>query len=325
MKLRTEVQLPSYPEKFDHKNFFLTLGSCFSEEIGKKLVGNGFHTISNPFGTIYNPKILELISGNLAGIEIPNWEQSIIERNEAFFSLFFHSQLNGSTPQEFQSKFNGTTENVRMGLQTSPVVLLTLGTSKVYAHIETGIETGNCHKIPSSQFNPKWLSKNEIEESLKATIRHFRIINKQTPIIITISPVRHLADGLLENQRSKASLILAAHSITKLYDDVHYFPSYELIMDDLRDYRFYKEDLIHPNDLATQYIWGKFSSSFLSEESIKLGLRISKIKSSIHHKPFFPGSKEHIKFLHTLLRQAESKDLQPFLKKEIREIKSLLS
>ncbi len=324
MKLHTKVIPPSSSFSLDHSMVILSLGSCFATEIGSKLGQNGFEVINNPFGTIYNPRIFELIFSSIAGNK-PELEDSIIQREGKFQSLFFHSDFRSNSPQELIVLAADIINNLREKLESSSLVILTLGTSKTYFHSEKKLEVGNCHKIPSGEFTHRMLEVRELKESLTRSVDHIRKVNGQTKILLTVSPVRHTADGLIQNQRSKARLILAAEEVSETIDQVEYFPAYEMLIDEFRDYRYYSEDLVHPNTTAVELIWETFQNSLIKEDSKKLGARILRIKKSLAHRPFNPDSSEHRKFLQDALEKALHKDLQPYLEREIEELRSRIN
>ena len=182
-------------------------------------------------------------------------------------------------------------------LINSTHIIITLGTSWVYRLKESGLAVANCHKVPKHKFRKELLSIAEIIESLAVIISLIKEINPTTNFIFTVSPVRHIKDGFIENQQSKAHLISALHQIIKFHENSFYFPSYEIMMDELRDYRFYKEDMIHPNNIAVNYIWEKLSKKWFSDETLQTTEQIQKIQKNLDHKPFNSESLLHEKFI----------------------------
>ncbi len=192
---------------------------------------------------------------------------------------------------------NHAIQTTNQQLKESTHVIITLGTAWVYRHIESDQVVANCHKVPQKKFLKELLSVDEITESLEAIISLIREINPTVNFIFTVSPVRHLKDGFVQNQQSKALLIAAMQQVVERRNKTHYFPSYEIMMDELRDYRFYNEDMIHPNKTAINYIWNKFVSTWFSEDSLSIVEKVDKIQKGLQHKPFNPDSEVHLKFL----------------------------
>lgn len=191
-------------------------------------------------------------------------------------------------------------------LKSSTHIIITLGTSWIYRFLESGQIVANCHKVPQHKFKKELLSVTEINKSVSSIISLIREVNPDINFIFTVSPVRHLKDGFIENQLSKSHLISALHQIIKIHENTFYFPSYEIMMDELRDYRFYKEDMIHPNQIAINYIWEKFYENWFSDEALDLKKQVLKIQRGLEHKPFNPNSNEHRKFLASLQEKIET-------------------
>ena len=201
---------------------------------------------------------------------------------------------------------NHQIDKTEQQLRTSSHIVITLGTSWVYRFIETDGVVANCHKIPQKKFLKALLKVEEIEESLHSTISLIKSVNKEVSILFTISPIRHIKDGIIENNQSKSHLISAIHNIVDPHHKLYYFPAYEIMMDELRDYRFYKEDMIHPNQIAVNYIWEKFYKNWLSDEAIDLKKQVIKIQRGLEHKPFNTDSNEYREFLSSLQKKIEA-------------------
>ncbi len=324
MKFRTELEHPKSDIRFGYEERILTLGSCFSDEIGSRMHRERFRVVKNPFGTIYNPLVIELISEVVASKKLDKLEEANLQNGGKWFNYYFHSSVNGNSKEELQKKISEKLETTRHELEAGSVIILTLGTSKIFWRKEREKWVGNCHKKPSKDFSESFLSTKELVDSLENTISNFRSIQHGLNFILTVSPIRHMRMGMIENQRSKARLILACEEVNKKIKNASYFPSYEILMDDLRDYRFYGKDLIHPSEEAVDYIWEKFKTSHLEDVDIILNEKIRQIIQGLQHRPFDPDSKEHRSFLTALLNKAEQLNHSDLLSEDIKEIKNRL-
>ena len=229
--------------------------------------------------------------------------KDIFQHQEIFSCFEAHSRMNALSEEEILQHLNSAlTETFRFLKETSHVII-TLGTSWVYKHLEQDKYVANCHKIPQKNFSKELSSVNEIEKSLRNTIGYIQQLNKNCEFIFTVSPVRHAKDGFVENTRSKSHLITALHQIVEKENQLHYFPSYELIMDELRDYRFYADDLLHPNQVAIDYIWERFQEAWLAEECFPTMKKVQQIRQGLTHRPFNPNSTAHQKFQQKLQQQ----------------------
>jgi len=296
MKFRTEIVITESPEKIFYQDKIFGMGSCFVTHIQNKFDYYQFQNQINPFGTVFNPvSIRKLIS------RIVN--QHTFDKKHLFYhqnlwkSFDLHSDFNNPDKEVFLNTINNKISEAGKFLKTADWLFLTFGTAWVYRHKATGNIVNNCHKVPQKEFEKLLLPPTVITEELKEIIHLVKTINPGIKILMSISPVRHLKNGFVENQRSKAHLITAVHA---LKDNHNYFPSYEIMLDDLRDYRFYKDDYIHPNELAINYIWEKFSDSFISKDAIHTMQRIEKIRQGLAHKSFNPESPQDINRLHKL-------------------------
>ena len=282
----------------DYNAKILLLGSCFSENIGDKLNYFKFQTSQNPFGILFHPKAIENLVTNAIN-EKKYLPEDLIFQNERWHSFDAHSSLSTTDKNELLANLNSAIIATNKKLKEATHIIITLGTSWVYRFIETDVIVANCHKIPQKKFLKTLLSVDEITKSLKTTISHLKSVNKNIHILFTVSPVRHLKDGFTENMQSKSHLITAIHSIMKTKNS-SYFPSYEIMMDELRDYRFYAEDMIHPNKTAINYIWERFVETRISESSKLTMKEVETIQKGISHKPFNENSEQHQKFLNNL-------------------------
>ncbi len=277
-----------------HDSPLILLGSCFSSEIGKQLRFSGFN-VYQPFGTIFNPITL---GDNLIRIKNKSFfsENDLTTNKEVFYSWNHSSKVYNNKDAKSLLKFiNNEVELIHNSIVNNPVFILTFGTSIVYEYNNNIV--GNCHKQPSNFFTKKRLTVNDIVTHWKKIITSF---NKHS-FVFTVSPVRHYKDGIVENNRSKAVLILAIDELVKLFpDQVNYFPSYEIIIDELRDYRFYNSDMIHPSNESVEYIWSKFQESYMSHYTMDIISKCEKIRQSLNHKPFSSNKQEHNIFLNKL-------------------------
>lgn len=297
MHFRTELIIPESPDKITLQTPVLTLGSCFAEVIGTKLVENKIPTLSNPFGTLFNPlSIAKLLHHALEGT--PPDERLYIEHQGIWFHYDFHSSLWGTSKKELQERLIATLTTVKQWLTRTEVVIITLGTAFVYRHLESGQWVANCHKTPSSTFQRELLQTEQIVAAFEGL---FAKLPASLKVIFTVSPVRHTRDTLPLNAVSKSLLRVACHELSERGHA--YFPAYELLLDDLRDYRFYKPDLIHPNEQAEGYIFDQFAHAYFTNELKKFIQEWQKIRQALAHHPLYPNSLSHRLFLDNLLQK----------------------
>jgi hypothetical protein len=314
MKLQTQIPLKKETKNLINydSNIFL-LGSCFSENIGNKLNHFKFQSIQNPFGILFHPKAIETLITNAVNQKVYSNEDVFLQ-NEVWHSFDVHSSLSSENDKSLLKKINSAISVTNKKLKEASHIIITLGTSWVYRFIETDTIVANCHKIPQKKFLKELLTVDEITKILSTILVLLKSINKNIHITFTVSPIRHLKDGFVENTQSKSNLISAIHTI--LVDtNVSYFPSYEIMMDELRDYRFYAEDMIHPNKTAINYIWEKFVDTRFSEESLPTMKEIEAIQKGILHRPFHEKSEQHQHFLEKIVKRKEKiKSQFPFIK-----------
>ncbi len=304
MQFRTELYLKESKRKITHSDKIIGLGSCFVDSIGNKLNLGKFRILQNPFGTLFHPVAIE---NALARIHSAVYytESEIFNRDELYFSWDHHTSFNKTSLRSALEGINSQLEKANEFIQNTNVFILTFGTSWVYKIKQLDLIVANCHKVPAQHFEKVLLTDAQIKSSIKNCFNFILDINPNAQIITTISPVRHIKDGLIENNISKSRLISNLSELVSQFDNVEYFPAYELMMDDLRDYRFYKEDLIHPNDMAVEYIWDKFSEKYFTEEtSIKIRTA-EKIHSSLSHRPMNTSSIAYKTFLFNVMKKIE--------------------
>ncbi|MBU2951885.1 GSCFA domain-containing protein [Tamlana agarivorans] len=305
MDLQTKIALRKQSEHLiDYNSNLLMIGSCFSENIGERLAYFKFQSTQNPFGILFHPLAIETLITNAVEKKIYT-NDDVFFHNEQWHSFDAHSKLSHTSKETLISRLNQNVAATQESLNKASHVIITFGTAWVYRFIETQKVVANCHKIPQKQFLKTLLSVQEIYETLESITKSIRSINSNTAVVFTVSPVRHLKDGFIENTQSKAHLISAIHEFlnqNKIAKDVEafYFPSYEIMMDELRDYRFYVEDMVHPNTLAIQYIWEMFKTVWISDEISKTMDTVDGIQKGLQHKAFNENSKAHQKFLHNL-------------------------
>lgn len=276
----------------------MSLGSCFAVNMAEKLDYFKFQNSCNPFGILFHPLAIEkLIDFAVSGKQFT--ENDIFFYNERWHCFDAHSDLSNSSKEELLSSLNALIKSTNQHITESTHIIITYGTSWVYRNIESNFIVANCHKVPQKQFKKELLSVEEIEESIANTVKLIHSVNPNCTIIFTVSPVRHIKDGFVENQVSKANLISALYTVLQvppLGAEGAYFPSYEIMMDELRDYRFYAEDMLHPNQVAIDYIWKRFKETTISETAFVTMDEVSTIQKSLSHKPFYPKSESHLKF-----------------------------
>ncbi|PQJ79618.1 GSCFA domain-containing protein [Polaribacter porphyrae] len=305
MNLQTKIPLKrQLHNQIDYNSKILLLGSCFSENIGDKFNYFKFQSTQNPFGILFHPIAIEKLITNAIN-EKRYTEKDIISQNERWHSFDAHSSVSTTGKQELLQNLNSRIYSTKKQLVEVSHIIITLGTSWVYRHIKSDTIVTNCHKIPQKKFLKELLTVDEISESLASCVALIRTINKDVNFIFTVSPVRHLKDGFVENTQSKAHLIAAIHQVVEPRKKSYYFPSYEIVMDELRDYRFYNEDMVHPNKIAINYIWERFVETWFSEDTKPILKEVDTIQKGISHKPFNENSKQHQEFLQSLLSKKE--------------------
>ena len=310
MKLQTTLPLqPQQHNQIDYNSCILLLGSCFVENIGSKLDYFKFQNLQNPFGILFQPLAIEKLITNAVN-EQKYTENDIFFHNEQWHCYDAHSKLSNTSKDELLYVLNEQICLTTKQLNNSSHIIITLGTAWVYRDIETGKIVANCHKVSQKIFLKELLTVDKISESLQSIVELIRSVNKKISILFTVSPVRHLKDGFVENTQSKAHLIAGIHRVVEPRHHLHYFPSYEIMMDELRDYRFYAEDMIHPNQTAINYIWEKFQHVWISKGASEIMDAVDFIQKGLHHKPFNSNSEAHLQFLHKLEEQKAQMSLK---------------
>jgi len=321
LSFRTEINCPPRQSiELNHK--IMTLGSCFADQFGQWLKSNKFVVSANPFGTVYNPiSIHQLLTQSLN--ESFN-ESLFVERDGLFYHHHYHSHWFATTQKQLEQRIRQQQNAVRDFINATNVLVLTYGTAWVYRLKQNELLVSNCHKVPATQFTKQLLTEQEIKESFEELYKLVKSINPAMRIILTVSPVRHIKDSLELNSVSKGLLRLVCHDVTHHYDSVEYFPAFELMMDDLRDYRFYERDMIHPSLEAKDYINQKFSDCYFSEDTRNFIKTWTGIQNALTHRPFEPNSPAHQKFLNHTLQKLESVSNRVSVSEEIQLIQSQL-
>jgi len=302
MNFRTNMRLEKERNQIDYASKLMLIGSCFSENIYKKLDYFKFNAVSNPFGILFNSIAIENLITKAINEE-KYTEKDIFELNKRWHCFDAHSDLSAESKTKLLQNLTTEINLTNQQLTTSTHLIITLGTSFVYRFIEADTIVGNCHKVPQKKFLKELLSVDEIIASLENICTLVKDVNPTINIIFTVSPVRHLKDGFVENSQSKAHLLTAIHQIIDKRNQLYYFPSYEIMLDDLREYRFYNSDMIHPNDTAINYIWEQFQEVWIDDKTIEIRKEVDTIQKGLAHKPFNPNSEQHIKFLDDLMRK----------------------
>ncbi|WP_016988239.1 GSCFA domain-containing protein [Flavobacterium sp. ACAM 123] len=301
MQFRTQIPIPKTIHPIDYSSKIISLGSCFAVNMSEKLDYFKLQNSCNPFGILFHPLAIEKLI-TFAVAQKVFTEADIFFHNERWHCYDVHSDLSNGDSTELLKDLNTIIQSMMKEISEATHVIITYGTSWVYRNKESNEIVANCHKVPQKQFEKHLLSIAVIQKSIQNTIYLIQSINPEVKIVFTISPVRHLKDGFVENQQSKAYLISALREALLQLVSVSpagnfgLFPSYEIMMDELRDYRFYAEDMLHPNQVAIDYIWKRFKETNISETAFATMEEVETIQKSLSHKPFNPNSESHQKF-----------------------------
>lgn len=306
---RTVLNAVKSNDEIAHQNKLLSMGSCFSENIGERLLDYKFSVIVNPYGILFNP--IAIAQSLRQIIDYRKFSESdIFYYNQRWQSFFHHGRFANVDKKTCLNDINTAIKQTHQHIQNLDYLMLTLGTANVFVHKKSNQIVANCHKVPSSEFERKRLAINEITADFEPIFNQLKTINPNLKIIFTVSPIRHIRDGLVENQRNKATLLLAVDELVKEYDFVSYFPAYELVLDDLRDYRFFKDDMIHPSKLAIDYVWDYFKKTYFSEKTSELNRQIDRLIQAKNHRPFEERSESHQKFIQNQIQKIRQLEKQ---------------
>jgi lysophospholipase L1-like esterase len=303
MKLSTPVALQPLDKKIDYQSQLLWLGSCFADHMGRQFAQLGFSQTTNPFGILFQPLALQQLVDRALQDKVYT-HADLILHNNLWHCFELHSDCSNPDPEAMLTDLNAKQQLLKTQLQQATHIGFTLGTAWVYRHLASDRVVANCHKIPQTAFVKELLSAAEIETALQQLISAIHTVNPNAQLVFTVSPVRHSKDGLVENQRSKAQLLVALHQLLETHK-AYYFPAYELLLDELRDYRFYADDLLHPSPLAIRYIWEKWLSVTTTPETQALIAEVEAVQKSRQHRPFNPDTAEHTVFLEKLEKKVE--------------------
>ncbi|MBO5250934.1 MAG: GSCFA domain-containing protein [Bacteroidaceae bacterium] len=296
MDFRTQVKLPEKRTEIQHSESIMLFGSCFAENIGNMLLENKFQCDVNPFGVLYNP--LSISKALQQIIEGKHYTASdLFEANGAWHSWMHHSAFSHIVAEECLLGINARLERAVSTLKYVDWLFITWGTAYVYALQETGEIVGNCHKQPDRLFTRKLLTVSDVVQTWNKLLEQLYQVNPHVKLLFTVSPIRHVKDGMHGNQLSKSTLLLAVNELCERWDNCYYFPSYEIMLDELRDYRFYAEDMVHLSPLAIKYIWKCFSDAYFSETTCAVMKEWESIRKGLEHKPFNSETEAYRNFL----------------------------
>lgn len=299
MKLRTEITIHPNRHKIDQHQRVFMVGSCFAEEIALRLERIGVPTLSNPLGVLYNPlSVSSCIRRIVEGRQIEREE--LLCRGDMWFSLDTHGSFDSPDPQRVLEEVNGSICNAHEAFTKADWLVVTLGTARVYER--SGRAVANCHRMPAAEFTHRIMSIEEVVESLEAIVA----VAEGKRIIFTLSPVRYLGDGLEGNTISKATLRLAIERVVAAHENADYFPSYEIFLDDLRDYRYYGDDMLHPSKAGVDYVWERFGEYCMTREVDADGELFARLTDARNHRPLHPESEEYATFCDTMFRKART-------------------
>jgi hypothetical protein len=296
MNFTTQIPISKHENNISHKDKIMLLGSCFTENIGNKLSINGFETMINPFGILYNPFSICNSLDRIINLKFL-LSEDLVQVNEFWYSYEHHGIFRNENSDNLLQTINLGISEANSFLKQTNWLIITLGTAWIFFLKENNKILGNCHKLNSQLIDRRLLTINEITENINLTINNIRKINPDIKIILTVSPIRHWKQGFRENLISKSTLHLATDQICKSINNCSYFPAYEIVMDELRDYRFYQADMLHPSEVAVDYIWEKFSNHLFSDNTIQLCKDYFKLHSMKQHRAFNPesqGYKQHL-------------------------------
>lgn len=306
MNFTTKITIPPVAEgdRLSYTTSVVSMGSCFAAHMQEKFTYYKLPFFSHPFGTLFHPLAIERSLERVCMRQLFTEEDFFLEE-DLWLSFDLHSQWANTSLTALLDTLNQDMERLRESLTKTSFLIITLGTAWVYEHLATGNIVANCHKQPQKLFRKRLLLLSEIEASLRHIIQLVQQRQPAIKVIFTVSPVRHLKDGAQENLLSKSLLICAIHQLLgtggrERSEHLFYFPSYEILMDELRDYRFYKEDMLHPTDQAVQYVWERFAEAFFTSDAQVLMQEVASIQRALAHRPFNPEGEKHQKFLHSL-------------------------
>jgi len=288
MEFKLNFDVPQSELQISHKDSLVLMGSCFSDEMSAHFQKSGFNIESNSFGTIFHP---EPIARSLTPSLDDSTEVEVFERDGLFFSWCSAGKVFGSSEEELRKEVLSRRQKLKASVKNASVLIVTFGTAWGYRHVELDRIVANCLKAPAKTFEKELSNVSDVLAQWNSTIESLKKINSSLKIVFSVSPVRHKKDGLVENNRSKARLIEVVHALTK-HEEVSYFPAYEILIDELRDYRFYANDLVHPSKEAVAYVWEKFNDFAIAPEAQDLAKKVRNLHRELEHKSLYPESEE---------------------------------
>lgn len=322
MNWQIQVPVPEYPFSLSRSDRVFTVGSCFAQHMADRLLHYKFSCTSNSYGTLFHPiSLLQNLTNALKRVDID--EDLFLERDDTVFHYSYHSSVWAESKNDLKKKLQELQLSVAKELKESKLLILTFGTAFLYKLV-SGKPVANCHKQPKDIFTKGLSSPEEILNVFHSFYTELKKQNPKVQILLTVSPVRHIRDGVHENNLSKSVLLLACDALQNTFEDLHYFPAYEIVMDELRDYRFYEKDRVHPNVEALAYVWDKFAEAILTKGSLNLNRDLDKLFLSINHKAFIETSMANQRFLEKTMASAVALNEKVDLKEEIKELKKRL-
>lgn len=283
MQLHLDLKIRRSEHLIAHQQDLLLMGSCFSEHIGQKLKSLKFNVNSNPFGIVFNPRNMAASLKRIIN-QHTFTDQDLVQHNGLWHAFDAHGSFSTANKQELLDRLNDHLSGWHTGLQKADWLILTFGSAYAYRHLAADRYVANCHKIPAAAFSKELLTREAIVAELSAVLAKLREINPACRLLLTVSPVKHLRDGVVENSLSKAILLQSVHGLVAQHPQCAYFPAYELVTDDLRDYRFFETDMAHPNQQAIDYVWSKFAGSYFSDDTLALNQRLEEIDKAKRHR-----------------------------------------
>lgn len=306
MNLFTSVETSKISPQLETHDVLLLMGSCLATEIGERLQETKLRCLINPFGVLYNPMSIASSLRIILDNEFPT-EDDFISHDGYWHSFSFHGDFSSPTIEGLRDNIQHSLDACRDCLKQTTCLFVTFGSAFVYEWKETGKVVANCHKLPEKLFHRRRLQVDEIVDEYKDLLQAIWQVNPTMRVLFTVSPIRHVRDGLHENQLSKATLLLAIDQLKQLFPDkVLYFPAYELLMDELRDYRFYADDLVHPSRMAVELIWQRFSQMCFTPDTLTTMKSVKEIKNMMEHRPLHPESEEYARFLQQIVLKIEA-------------------
>lgn len=313
MEFRTKVELPVGQWEIDHASRLMLWGSCFSEHIGSRLSAYKFNCDVNPYGILYNPLSIARALSELMAEKVYTPDDLICHNGE-WHSLMHHGSFSSSAPEECLESINGRCREAGKHLAEADWLLFTWGTARVYEWNADGQVVGNCHKLPEKLFTRRLLDPAEIVARYEELLGELHEKRPSLQVLFTVSPIRHARDGMHGNQVSKAVLLLAAEQLCERLPYCHYFPAYEILMDELRDYRFYADDMLHPSSVAVDYVWECFTATCFSSSARQVMKAWEEIRRGLAHRPFHAEGEAYQRFLRQILLKIEQlKEKFPYL------------